>query len=208
MKENLRILLFDPLSAERKEMAAALQAMLPQIRILEEDAGIRTEPLAESGNFDICLLGPSLSVVQQLDFLARLRSRTKAALIVVLAQLSKDNLSALLAAGAHGVLAKPYNKDLLKKVLSSALERFEQSHVAQEGEAEQITSLPWLLERVAKRLHIVASRLETETHLDALSAEAQKVILTRILLEAIASTSTSDEDLGDELLHWLIGRWR
>ena len=151
---------------------------------------------------DICILGPQFGDDDQ-EFLIRSVTRRlvpgKTLMIPISATDDKAAMLRFIQAGAHGILVEPITPESLHRVVGSALSA---RHDGDEGQHEEIASLPYLLEHLAARLQGLAVKLREKEPEGGI--EASSKLIKEALLGVIGSDARGDEQTLDRIADFLL----
>ena len=203
--EQLQAILVDPSETERTALAGLLGTTSFSFRTISTSALSEALALLDRGERALCVLGPGVPWREQSALFSSLCGHPAAAVIVVLDQAEVADFSRLLNLGIRGVIYKPYVQAGIAAVISEAVATLQDATATV---SEEITSLPWLLETVARRLEDIAAKLRDEELTGQISATERKAFLHRILLQAVSAADTPALAPSDEVVEWLMQRLR
>lgn len=202
-----RFLLLDSDEQASSELISLLSQA--EVAATTERVSTLSEALArlQKGNIALCFLGVSLGLPVHRKFiqsLAQLSPKPPTAIVALTNSSDKSSLVDYVQLGFHGVLLLPYNTTSLRQVIVTALHALKTQLAGGASLQEQVTSLPWILEMVAKELDNLARDLREQQRMGKKAPVTAKSI-RESLLKAFANGNL-EENLSNEVIRLLSGK--
>lgn len=195
----IKTLVYEPNEAQLKNLVAMLIGATPELSLVEARTSAEAKELLFSGAFSLCFIGLSIDWVRKHSLLSAYRKDPavgRCGLIAVSDQHDRVSVLSLLSAGAHGVLLAPIRVESLRATVDTVLART--SNLTDEAQ-EQVNSLPWILEGVARRLETIALNLAKTEHNEA-AIKAEGKTIQEALLLAFSGRTEEHEQFTERLL--------
>lgn len=194
-----------------EQAASGLVSLLEQAEIAATSEVIPTVSQTLSrllqGDIALCFLGASIGLPLHKKFiqsLAQLSPKPATAIVALTSSSDKQSLVEYVQLGFHGVLLIPYDTMSLRQVIVTALHALKSQLAVSSSLQEQVTSLPWILEMVAKELDNLARDLREEQRMGRKVPVTAKSI-RESLLKAFANGNL-EQNLSNEVILLLSGK--
>jgi DNA-binding NarL/FixJ family response regulator len=187
----LRVIILDKDPSERRRLVGLLSQTQFNFAVIEaesEQSAVEHLNREEIALFFIGSGYPHLSQQEILLRHARTKVGSRCAFIVVSQYCSREEIGSLINAGASGILLAPLAIETIDDTIETAISLVREQNIS---ETDQVNSLPWILEGIARRLESIAHSIK-ETASDPIPAS------TRQMQEALLLAFSGQTDLSAE----------
>jgi DNA-binding NarL/FixJ family response regulator len=199
---NLSVLIIDPQEKMRTELSTFIRQSRTGKTIREAENLVLGLTALRQEVVQLCYIGQNVPSEDKAAYLhAIAREFPQCALVAVFTAEESETVLTALKAGAHAVLFRPFEERRLERVVISALE-------AVGEEREEGTSLPWILESVARRLERLAAQVKEEETRSGVSIPSSTDAVKEALLAALVTSGSAQSEYPTEVLLRLKDRSR
>ncbi len=173
------VLILDRDPEERRYLAGLLSRIGTHLAVIEAESEYDALEHLMREKIAVFCIGSGYPHAVQLEILSR-NSQTvsgrRCAFVVITETNLREEIVSLVNAGASGVILTPIQLRTLEGTIETALSLVRETNTA---EVDQVNSLPWILEGIARRLESIASKLNAASSepTPATSKQMQEALL-------------------------------